>query len=144
MKEAGTPSDTGASNVDNEVVKLLTSEKGVETNTTPAKNPFEQKGATRKPQPMGKARRQEIEQPVFCDHPVIIEDLMKAAPARLWSLDWKTAEILKDLVGAVRCIRTISRFKVVVGCDSSLQQSRLTKIKKKDEDRPGGSKVHHT
>ena len=26
--------------------------------------------------------------PIFCDHPVIIEDLMQAGPARLWSLDW--------------------------------------------------------
>ena len=48
-KEAGTPSDIGASNEENEVVELLTSEKGVETTKTPAKNPSEQKGAPKKP-----------------------------------------------------------------------------------------------
>ena len=56
---------------------------------------------------------------------MIIEDLMKVGPARLRSLDWRMAEILKSLVGAVRSIRPISKCKIVAGCDSSLQQSRL-------------------
>ena len=39
-KEVGTHSDTGASNADNEVIRLLTSETEVEqTNKTPANNP---------------------------------------------------------------------------------------------------------
>ena len=59
---------------------------------------------------------------------MIIEDLMQAGPARLRSLDWKRAEILKVAVGAVRTIRPISANKIVVGCDSSHQQSRLTRL----------------
>ena len=67
--------------------------------------------------------------PIFCDHPVII-DLMQAGHARLRSLDWKMAEILKVAVGAVRTIRPISANKIVVGCDSSHQQLRLTRLTK--------------
>ena len=124
-KEEVTPSNTEAPNKDHEVVNLLTSEKENNTDKTHERSPSEQKGTWRKPQPMGKARRQEIDNQVFCDHPVIIEDLMKVGPARLRSLDWKMAEILKSLVGAVRSIRPISNCKIIVGCDSSLQQSRL-------------------
>ena len=65
---------------------------------------------------------QEIENPVLCDHPVIIEDLTKEGPTRLRSLDWKMAEILKSLVGALRSIRPVWKNKIVVGCDRSLQQ----------------------
>ena len=64
--------------------------------------------------------------PIFCDHPVIVE-FMQAGPARLRSLDWKMAEILKVAVGAVRTICPISANKIVVGCDSSHQQSRLVR-----------------
>ena len=124
-KEEGTPSNTETPNKDHEEVNLLTSERESKTDKTHERSPSEQKGTMRKPQPMGKARRQEIDNPVFCDHPVIIEDLMKLGPARLRSLDWKMAEILKSLVGAVRSIRPISNCKIIVGCDSSLQQSRL-------------------
>ena len=52
---------------------------------------------------------------------------MIAGPARLRSLEWKMSEILKKLVEAVLSIRPISRNKIVVGCDSFLQQSRLAK-----------------
>ena len=52
---------------------------------------------------------------------------MKPGPARLRSLDWMMAEILKNEVGTVRSIRPISKSKIVVGCDSSLQQARLAK-----------------
>ena len=62
--------------------------------------------------------------------PMIIEDLMQAGPARLRSLGWKMAEILKVAVRAVRTIRPISANKIVVGCDSSHQQSRLTRLTK--------------
>ena len=94
---------------------------------TPAEGPSTRKGEVAIPQPMGKAVRQGIGQPVLCDHPVIIEDLMRAGPARLRSLDWKMADILKNEVRTVRSIRPISESKTIVGCDSSLQQSRLVK-----------------
>ena len=54
-KEMGTPSDTGASNESLRRTSCSPQEKGVETTKTPAKNPSEQKGAARKPQPIGKA-----------------------------------------------------------------------------------------
>ena len=40
------------------------------------------------------------------------------------------AKILKVAVGAVRTIRPISANKIVVGCESSHQQSRLTRLTK--------------
>ena len=58
---------------------------------------------------------------------MIIEDLMRAGAARLRSLDLKMADILKNEVGTVRSIRPISESKTIVGCDRSLQQSRLVK-----------------
>ena len=68
--------------------------------------------------------------PIFCNHPVIVEDLMQAGPARLQSLDRKMAEILKAAVGVVCTIRPISANKIVVGYDSSHQQSRLMRLTK--------------
>ena len=55
---------------------------------------------------------------------------MQAGSARLQSLDWKMAEILKVAVGAVRTIRPISANKIVVGCDSSHQQTRVMRLTK--------------
>ena len=66
---------------------------------------------------------------IFCDHRVVV-DLMQVGSARLRSLDWKMAKILKAAVGAVRTIRPISANKIVVGCDSSHQQSRLMGLTK--------------
>ena len=125
-KGGDTPSDTEIAKRDNEVV---TSDKQTATTSeqTPAEGPSTRKGKMAKPQPMGKVMRQGIGQPVFCDHPVIIEDLITPGPARLRSLDWKMADILKNEVGSVRSIRPISEHKIIVGCDSSLQQSRLVK-----------------
>ena len=111
---------------DNEVV-TSGKQTAATSEQTPAEGPSTRKGEVAKPQPMGKAMRQGIGQPVFCDHPVIIEDLMRPGPARLRSLDWKMADILKNEVGTVRSIRPISESKTIVGCDSSLQQSRLVK-----------------
>ena len=106
------------------MVTLLSSQKRIET-----------KGATKKTPPKPKKNPLSLwgrqggkkENPVFCDHLVIIADLMKVVPARLRSLGWKVAEILKSLVGAVRSMRPISKCKIMVWCDSSLQQSRLVK-----------------
>ena len=111
---------------DNEVVTSI-EQTAATVEQTPAESPSKRKGEMVKPRPIWKARRQEIGQPIFCDHPVIIEDLMKPGPARLRSLDWKMAEILKNEIGTVRSIRPISKSKIVVGCDGSLQQARLAK-----------------
>ena len=121
-----TPNDTETAKRDNEV---LTSgkETAATSEQTPAEGPSTRKGEVAKPQPMGKAMRQGIGQPVLCDHPVIIEDLMRPGPARLRSLEWKMADILKNEVGTVRSMRPISESKTIVGCDSLLQQSRLVK-----------------
>ena len=121
-----TPNDTETAKRDNEVV-TSGKQRAATSEQTPAEGPSTRKGEVAKPQPMGKAMRQGIGQPVLCDHPVIIEDLMRPGPARLRSLDWKTADILKNEVGTVRSIRPISESKTVVGCDISLQQSRLVK-----------------
>ena len=125
-KGADTPNDTETAKRDNEVV-TSGKQTAATSEQTPAQGPSTRKGEVAKPQPMGKAMRQLIGQPVLCDHPVIIEDLMRPGPARLRSLDWKMADILKNEVGTVRSIRPISESKTIVGCDSSLQQSRLVK-----------------
>ena len=125
-KGGDTPSDTETAKRDNEVV-TSGKQTAATSEQTPAEGPSTRKGEVAKPQPMGKAMRQGIGQPVLCDHTVIIEDLMRPGPARLRSLDWKMADILKNEVGTVRSIRPISESKTIVGCDSSLQQSRLVK-----------------
>ena len=124
--EGDTPNDTETAKRDNEVV-TSGKQTAATSEQTPAEGPSTRKGEVAKPQPMGKAMRQGIGQPVLCDHPAIIEDLMRPGPARLRSLDWKTADILKNEVGTVRSIRPISESKTVVGCDISLQHSRLVK-----------------
>ena len=127
-KGGDTPNDTETETAkrDNEVV-TSGKQTAATSEQTPAKGPSTRKGEVAKPQPMGKALRQGILQPVLCDHPVIIEDLMRPGPARLRSLDWKMADIWKNEVATVRSIRPISESKTIVGCDSSLQQSRLVK-----------------
>ena len=54
----------------NEVVTSVT-QTAATVEQTPAESPSKRKSEMLevKPQPMGKARRQEIGQPVFCDHP---------------------------------------------------------------------------
>ena len=63
--------------------------------------------------------------PVYCEYPVIVEDKMLEGPARLRSLDWKMADILRSNVGEVRTIKPLGTAKILVGCCSTLQQSRL-------------------
>ena len=116
---AGTPSARKGEGSDKQKA-LHNSSTGEERPIARTKPPCRRKGVTK----TGAA----APRPIFCDHPVIVEDLMQAGPARLRSLDWKMAEILKVAVGAVRTIRPISANKIVVGCDSSHQQSRLTKL----------------
>ena len=120
------PNDTETAKRDNEVV-TSGKQTAARSEQTPAEGPSTRKGEVAMPQPMGKAMRQGIGQPVLCDHPVIIEDLMRPGPAGLRSLDWKMGDILKNEVGTVRSIRPISESKTIVGCDSSQQQSRLVK-----------------
>ena len=116
---AGTPSMRKGEGSDKQKA-LHNSSTGEERPIARTKPPCRRKGLTK----TGAA----APRPIFCDHPVIVEDLMQAGPARLRSLDWKMAEILKVAVGAVCMIRPISANKIVVGCDSSHQQSRLTKL----------------
>ena len=153
MTEEGTPSATGASMDGGPLSIEVADEQSVTRNDEPqpAGTPSARKGegsdkqkalhnsSTGEERPIARTkppcrRKGETKtgaaapRPIFCDHPVIVEDLMQAGPARLRSLDWKMAEILKVAVGAVRTIRPISANKIVVGCDSSHQQSRLTKL----------------
>ena len=153
MTEEGTPSATGASTDGGPLSIEVADEQSVTRNDEPqpAGTPSARKGegsdkqkalhnsSTGEERPIARTkppcRRKGVTKtgaaaprPIFCDHPVIVEDLMQAGPARLRSLDWKMAEILKVAVGAVRTIRPISANKIVVGCDSSHQQSRLTKL----------------
>ena len=153
MTEEGTPSATGASMDEGPLSIEVADEQSVTRNDEPqpAGTPSARKGegsdkqkalhnsSTGEERPIARTkppcRRKGVTKtgaaaprPIFCDHPVIVEDLMQAGPARLRSLDWKMAEILKVAVGAVRTIRPISANKIVVGCDSSHQQSRLTKL----------------
>ena len=153
MTEEGTPSATGASMDGGPLSIEVADEQSVTRNDEPqpAGTPCAWKGegsdkqkalhnsSTGEERPIARTkphcRRKGVTKtgaaaprPIFCDHPVIVEDHMQAGPARLRSLDWKMAEILKVAVGAVRTIRPISANKIVVGCDSSHQQSRLTKL----------------
>ena len=153
MTEEGTPSATGASMDGGPLSIEVADEQSVTRNDEPqpAGTPSARKGegsdkqkalhnsSTGEERPIARTkppcRRKGVTKagaaaprPIFCDHPVIVEYLMQAGPARLRSLDWKMAEILKVAVGAVRTIRPISANKIVVGCDSSHQQSRLTKL----------------
>ena len=153
MTEEGTPSATGASMDGGPLSIEVADEQSVTRNDEPqpAGTPSARKGegsdkqktlhnsSTGEERPIARTkppcRRKGVTKtgaaaprPIFCDHPVIVGDLMQAGPARLRSLDWKMAEILKVAVGAVRTIRLISANKIVVGCDSSHQQSRLTKL----------------
>ncbi|KAL8614890.1 hypothetical protein ACOMHN_042848 [Nucella lapillus] len=68
--------------------------------------------------------------PIFEDHPVIIEEEAGSSTPSLRSLDWKMNDILRGMIGTVRSIKPLSPNKILVGCQSKLQQSRLTKIKK--------------
>ena len=157
MTEEGTPSATGASTDGGPLCIEMADEQSVTSDqeTQPAGTPSAQKGEgsdkQKAPRNSSMGEERPIERtkspsrrkgmtkkgtgaaaprPIFCDHPVIVEDLMQAGPARLRSLDWKMAKILKVAVGAVRSIRPISANKIVVGCDSSHQQSRITRLTK--------------
>ena len=157
MTEEGTPSATGASMDGGPLCIEVADKQAVtsdqETRPTGTPSAWKGEGSDKQKAPrnssMGEERpiertkspcRQKMmtkkgtgaaaPRPIFCDHPVIVEDLMQAGPARLRSLDWKMAKILKAAVGAVRTIRPISANKIVVGCDSSQQQSRLTRLTK--------------
>ena len=156
MAEEGTPSATGVSTDGGPLCTEVADEQSVTSDheTRPAGTPSTRKGEgsdkqkaphnsstgeewpierTKSPcRQIGVAKKgtdAAAPRPIFCYHPVIV-DLMQAGPARLRSLDWKMAEILKVAVGAVRTIRPISANKIVVGCDSSHQQSRLTRLTK--------------
>ena len=122
-RPAGTPSARKGEGSDKQKAPHNSS-TGEEQPIERTKSPCRRKGMTKKGTGAAAPR------PIFCDHPVIVEDLMQAGPARLRSLDWKMAEILKVAVGAVCTIRPISANKIVVGCDSSHQQSRLTRLTK--------------
>ena len=119
-RPAGTPSARKGEGSDKQKAPRNSS-TGEDGPTERTKSPCRRKGMTKKGTGAAAPR------PIFCDHPVIV-DLMQAGPARLRSLDWKMAEILKVAVGAVRTIRPISANKIVVGCDSSHQQLRLTRL----------------
>ena len=147
MTEEGTPSATGAS-MDGGPLSIEVADEQSVTRShepQPAGTPSARKGKSsdkqKSPHNSSKGEERPIERtkppcrrkgvtktgaaaprPIFCDHPV------QEGPARLRSLDWRMAEILKVAVGAVRTISPFSANKTVVGCDSSHQQSRLTKL----------------
>ncbi|KAL8612515.1 hypothetical protein ACOMHN_053769 [Nucella lapillus] len=66
--------------------------------------------------------------PIFEDHPVTIEEEAGSSTTSLRSLDWKMNDILRGMIGTVRSIKRLSLNKILVGCQSKLQQGRLTKI----------------
>ena len=54
---------------------------------------------------------------------------MKPGPSRLNALfRWNLSDILKNLVGEVLSVRSLGATKVVVGCSSSHQQQRLSRM----------------
>ncbi|KAL8583905.1 hypothetical protein ACOMHN_009658 [Nucella lapillus] len=71
---------------------------------------------------------------IFEDHPVTIEEEAGSSTTSLRSLDWKMNDILRGMIGTVLSIKPLSPNKILVGCQSKLQQGRLTKIKKDRRD----------
>ncbi|KAL8583339.1 hypothetical protein ACOMHN_057625 [Nucella lapillus] len=68
--------------------------------------------------------------PIFKDHPVTIEEEAGPSTTSLRSLNWKMNDIPRGMIGTVRSIKPVTFNKILVGCQSKLQQDRLTKIKK--------------
>ncbi|KAL8584129.1 hypothetical protein ACOMHN_011744 [Nucella lapillus] len=126
-----TPAELSESEGETEVQADTPKQKQV--NNTPAleTNNSTQKQARYTRRPLTHKHHQTTQPlPIFEDHPVIIEEEAGSSTTSLRSLDWKMNDILRGMIGTVRSIKPLSPNKILVGCQSKLQQSRLTKIKK--------------
>jgi hypothetical protein len=85
------------------------------------------RGRKNRPVTRAPARDRDNDRPVFFDHPVIIENKHEGGETRLRSLDWNLADLLSEAVGSVRTIKPMGN-RVLIGCVSDLQQSRLAKL----------------
>ncbi|KAL8573274.1 hypothetical protein ACOMHN_006685 [Nucella lapillus] len=126
-----TPAELSESEGKTEVQADTPEQKQINNTPAPETNNSTQKQARYTRKPLTHKHHQTTQPlPIFEDHPVIIEEETGSSTTSLRSLDWKMNDILRGLIGTVRSIKPLSPNKILVGCQSKLQQSRLTKIKK--------------
>ena len=123
-KEVGTPSNNGAPNKDHEVVNLLTSKKRKRHRQDSWKEPFWAKGYYEKASAYGEGKEARNREPSLLWSPRDHRRPHESGSSQT-SVTW--LEDPEEFGRSCPQYRPISKCKIIVGCDSSLQQTRLVK-----------------